>query len=384
MFFREIHKDKNSKARVGEIKTSRGIIKTPAFMPVGTQATVKCLDLEDLREIGCDIILNNTYHLHLRPGEDLICEFGGVHAFQGWKKPILTDSGGFQVFSLAESKKSLVKIDENGVDFKSHIDGSKHRFTPEIALDIQKKLGADIIMAFDQCTTDNALYKDAKSAMEKTHVWAKRCSDEMKKPSYHDWNQYLFGIIQGGIYEDLRRESAEFICNLNFDGIAIGGESIGYNMLKTREILGWIYEILPKEKPRYAMGVGASILDILDVVEYGIDMFDCVAPTRMARNGTVFASESKIAKKYRISITNSEFRKDSRPISAWCKCKYCKGEFAVSRRYIHHLFRVNEMLGARIASYHNLFFLEQFMTELRDAILEHGFIGFSNKWRNNF
>ncbi len=381
-FFEVTHQD--GKARTGVMHTDHGDIRTPAFMPVGTQATVKTLDISDLRSIGADVILNNTYHLHLRPGEDRVAKLGGVHEFQGWDKPILTDSGGFQVFSLGQ-KDGLVKIDDEGVMFKSHLDGSKHRFTPEEAIIIQQKLGADIIMAFDQCTADSATEDDARSAMAKTHVWAARCIEQMKTPGPHPWKQFLFGIIQGGYNKSLRQESADAITAMDFDGIAVGGESVGYHMDKTVEILKWLDGKLPADKPRYTMGLGASPMDVIDVVEQGIDMFDCVVPTRMARNGGVFVRAEGVQRKFRISLPKSPHVEDLQPICEWCMCTYCKGtdqEKPVTRAYLHHLFKTDELLGARIATYHNLFFLEQFMSALRNAITEDRFADFAREWRS--
>lgn len=383
-FFEITHNDSNSRARTGVLHTDHGDVRTPAFMPVGTVATVKGLDVRDLHEIDSDIILNNTYHLHLRPGEDFISEFGGVHAFAGWDKPVLTDSGGFQVFSLG-GQKGLVSIDKDGVDFVSHIDGSKHRFTPEEAIRVQQKLGADIIMAFDQCTADDVDRVDAQNAMELTHAWAQRCIDVHRSGGVHAWKQNLFGIIQGAFFQDLREESAKVICSMDFDGIAIGGESIGYHMEHTSMILDWIGDILPEDKPRYTMGVGSSPLDLLAVVEKGVDMFDCVAPTRMARHGTVFSRDGGIEEQYRLSLTKSRFREDALPMCSWCTCKYCKesdGVPAITRRYLHHLFKTHEMLGARIATYHNVFFMEQCMREMREAIALNDFSGYAQQWRS--
>ncbi len=381
-FFKLIHTDANSRARIGEMHTDHGVIRTPAFMPVGTQATVKTLDIRDLHEIGTDIILNNTYHLHLRPNEERIREAGGVHAFSGWNKPILTDSGGFQVFSLGQ-KSGLVSIDTDGVDFISHIDGSRHRFTPESAIRIQQKLGADIIMAFDQCTADNASMDNIREAMNRTHRWAERCLAVHEHDRVHAWKQFLFGIIQGGNDRLLRQESARYISGLPFDGIAIGGESIGYFMDTTADILDWIIDIIPDDKPRYTMGLGTSPRDILTVVERGVDMFDCVSPTRMARNGGIFVREMGEKGKYRISLPKSPYKDDMRPLCAWCQCRYCKGDNdapPVTRSYMHHLFRSSEILGPRIASYHNLFFMEQFMRELRASIEVDRFYEFKKEW----
>ncbi len=397
-FFELIHEDKKTGARAGIIHTDHGDIPTPCFMPVGTQATVKTLDQTDLEKLDAPIILGNTYHLHLRPGEDLIHELGGLHEFMNWKHPILTDSGGFQVFSLGLQKEGkgqggLVEIDEDGVAFKSHIDGSTHRFTPESAIQIQHKLGADIIMAFDECTPDSAPYEYTKEAMERTHRWAERCLAEHEKlgrvilngakrseeslaarnkgsfanaQDDKPHNQFLFGIIQGAKHKDLREESARYISSLDFDGIAIGGESIGYNMEATAEIMNWLKPILPKDKPRYTMGVGLSPSDLLKVVSNGADMFDCVAPTRLARHGMLFIKNDE----ERININNAQFAKDSSPIDKNCDCPVCA---KYSRAYIHHLFNAGEMTGQRLATIHNIHFMLNLMREARRAILEDKF-----------
>ncbi len=429
--FELTHQEKNTRARTGIIHTDHGDIETPIFMPVGTQATVKTLDKQDLESVNAQIILGNTYHLHLRPGEDLIATQGGLHKFMNWDRPILTDSGGFQVFSLGAQKESkqrnseiakqrnkekiklknnktkkqstenevvleqqrneqLVKIDEEGVTFRSYIDGSKHRFTPESAIDIQHKIGADIIMAFDECTPDDADIPYAISAMERTHRWAARCIDEhTKNTSYHGYRQFLFGIIQGANHKDLRIESAKAICGMNFDGIAVGGESIGYNMEATKDILDWIYPFLPADKPRYTMGVGFSPLDLFDVVEQGVDMFDCVAPTRIARNGALFISPSTYQQlpngtstknprhKYRIDITTAQFREDLAPIDASCTCFTCVNH---TRSYLHHLFKAEEMLAYRLASIHNVYFFLDLMQQIRTAIRGDRFLELKQQW----
>jgi len=378
-FFEITHKDKNSRARTGLIQTDHGIIETPDFMPVGTQATVKTLSKEDLNTIGAQIILANTYHLHLRPTEDLIAKFGGLHKFMNWDKPILTDSGGFQVFSLGLQKEAkdetsnekLVSIDDDGVTFKSHLDGSTHRFTPEEAINIQHKIGADIIMAFDECTPDDADIAYTKKAMQRTHEWAERCISEHKKNTeYHGYKQFLFGIIQGANHEDLRKESAKIISSLDFDGIAIGGESIGYNMGATKNILDWVSDIIPEDKPHYTMGVGFNPSDLFEVVERGIDMFDCVAPTRVARNGRLFVHKEINPKMY-INIKNSEFKTDDQPIDTKCGCFTCQNH---SRAYLYHLFKAGEMLAFRLASIHNLYFFLELMRQIRKAIKEDRFL----------
>ena len=378
-FFEITHKDKNSRARTGLIQTDHGIIETPDFMPVGTQATVKTLSKEDLNTIGAQIILANTYHLHLRPTEDLIAKFGGLHKFMNWDKPILTDSGGFQVFSLGLQKEAkdetsnekLVSIDDDGVTFKSHLDGSTHRFTPEEAINIQHKIGADIIMAFDECTPDDADIAYTKKAMKRTHEWAERCISEHKKNTkYHGYQQFLFGIIQGANHEELRKESAKIISSLDFDGIAIGGESIGYNMEATKNILDWVSDIIPENKPHYTMGVGFNPSDLFEVVERGVDMFDCVAPTRVARNGRLFVHKEINPKMY-INIKNSEFKTDDQPIDTKCGCFTCQNH---TRAYLHHLFKAEEILGLRLASIHNLYFFLELMRQIRKAIKEDRFL----------
>ena len=399
-FFTITHKEKHSRARTGIIKTDHGAIETPCFMPVGTQGTVKALDVNDLHTLDAQIILGNTYHLHLRPGEDLVAEFGGLHSFMGWDGPILTDSGGFQVFSLGHKKNAgedtpknnqskLVRIDEDGVTFKSYIDGSTHRFTPESAIDIQHKLGADIIMAFDECTPDDVDMEYAKQAMERTHRWAKRCIAEQRKQMTQS-KPALFGIMQGAKYKNLRIESAKVISAMDFDGIAIGGESIGYNMDATKEILSWVIPIIPEEKPHYTMGVGFSPLDLFDVVEQGIDMFDCVAQTRIARNGSLYVSPA-IAKqehqnfgtkdrkqKYRINILNARYAKDASPIDSSCACFTC---LTHSRAYIHHLFRAEELLAYRLTTIHNVHFFLQLMRDMQDAICQDRFLAFKKEWQ---
>ena len=393
MFFDITHKEANTRARTGIIHTDHGDIETPTFMPVGTQATVKSLDSQEIAELDAKIILSNTYHLHLRPGEDLIANYGGLHKFMQWDRAMLTDSGGFQVFSLglqkekktiADDQGTLVSIDDDGVTFRSHIDGSTHRFTPETAIQIQHKLGADIIMAFDECTPDDADIPYTKKAMVRTHAWAERCVTEHKKnTSYHGYRQFLFGIIQGANHKELREESARAIAALDFDGIAIGGESVGYNMEATKHILDWVIPQIPENKPRYTMGVGFSPTDLFTVVEGGVDMFDCVAPTRIARNGTLYvcpATRKELgldAEKYRISITNARFRDDKLPIDPQCSCSTCK---TYSRGYIHHLFAAQELLAYKLATIHNLHFLLELMREIRESIKQDRFLELKKEW----
>ncbi len=379
MFFQETARD--GRARTGIIHTDHGDILTPTFMPVGTQATVKTLDSRDVAETGASVILANTYHLHLRPGEDLVAAMGGVQKFMNYPGPMLTDSGGFQVFSLGAQREEKegadagnVKIDFDGVSFRSHLDGSTHRFTPEIAIDIQKKIGADIIMAFDICTPDSATFEQARQAMQTTHVWAARCIEAMKQPGPHAWNQFLFGIIQGANHKELRQESARAITAMPFDGIAIGGESIGYNMEMTATTLDWLQDLLPADKPRYTMGVGYSPRDIFTVVERGIDMFDCVAPTRVARNGTLY---TRATENLKLNIRNAEHALSQEPIDAWCDCSTCKN---YTRGYVHHLFKAEEMLGYRLASIHNVRFMLKLCEEIREAIGAGKFEEYKKSW----
>jgi queuine tRNA-ribosyltransferase len=395
-FFELLKTDKNSAARLGKITTDHGVIETPIFMPVGTQATVKTLDADDVEKTKAQIILSNTYHLHLRPGEEVIAAQGGLHKFMHWNKPILTDSGGFQVFSLGlqkEKKKagdqgSLVKITEDGVTFRSHIDGSSHTFTPEVAIDIEHKLGADIIMAFDECTPDDAEVKYVTEAMERTHRWAKRSLEaHLKNTSYHGYRQFLFGIIQGAGRKELRETSAKYIASLDFDGVAIGGESIGYNMEATANILDWVLPHIPENKPRYTMGLGLNPTDLLVAVEHGADMFDCVAPTRLARHGMLFFRDiiSPPARggargggsKHRLNIKNAQFINDTKPIDTWCDCYTCQ---TYTRSYLHHLFSADEMLGMRLASIHNTRFMIKLMEETKKAISEDRFLEFKSEW----
>ncbi len=379
MFWKTLAQD--GRARTGIIHTDHGDILTPTFMPVGTQATVKALDSRDIKETGAQIILANTYHLHLRPGEDVVADLGGLHTFMNYFGPILTDSGGFQVFSLGAQREEKegaeannVKIDFDGASFRSHIDGSQHRFSPEIAIDIQHKLGADIIMNFDICTPDNATFEKAHEAMVITHAWAERCIAAHAISGPHPWKQFLFGIIQGANHEQLRRESATFISNLPFDGIAIGGESIGYNMEMTRTTLDWLADLLPENKPRYTMGVGYSPRDMFSVIARGVDIFDCVAPTRVARNGTLYTRGTENLK---LNINNAQFVRDTGPIDSWCDCLTCKNH---TRAYLHHLFKADELLAFKLASVHNVRFLLKLCEEIRAAITEKRFTQLANEW----
>jgi len=377
--FKIIHHSKKCSARIGQLKTAHGLLKTPAFMPVATQAIFKGgLDSFDAEKIKAPIILANTYHLYLRNTVPVIKTAGGIHKFMNWSKPILTDSGGFQVWSLglgARSKK-LSQIDNKGVTFKSHINGKKYRLTPEKTIKIQQDIGADIIMAFDEATPDNASYNYTKEAMERTHQWAKKCLKTHEKNTKS--SQLLFGIIQGGRFKKLRCQSAKIISSLNFDGIAIGGESIGYKINRTQKILKYLKAYLLIEKPIYTMGVGFCPTDFFKVVEQGVDMFDCVAPARIARHGSLYTRDSK-TKKYCINILNAQFKNDFNPICSWCDCPVCQN---YSRSYLRHLFKANEITALRLATIHNLRFMLKTVEEIRKAIKNDQFLKLKKQWLN--
>ncbi len=350
--FKVLKESTETNARLGLLETPHGIVETPIFMPVGTRATVKTMTPEEVKALGAQIILSNTYHLYLRPGHKLIEEAGGLHKFMNWHGPILTDSGGFQVFSLGD----LRKITEKGVEFRSHIDGSKHFISPEKSIEIQNSLGSDIMMAFDECTPYPSTYEYAKESMERTTRWAKRCKDFHK-----DWeNQGLFGIIQGGMYKDLREQSAKDIVDIGFSGYAIGGLSVGEPKELMYEMLEFTAPLLPKNKPRYLMGVGTPDY-LFEAVINGIDMADCVLPTRIARNGTVMTSHG------RLTIRNAKYSRDFGKLDPECDCYTCKN---YTRAYIRHLFNVNEILGLRLTTIHNLYFLIKLMENIREAIKE--------------
>ncbi|MBW1678849.1 MAG: tRNA guanosine(34) transglycosylase Tgt [Deltaproteobacteria bacterium] len=387
---------KEGKARAGKLVTPHGSIITPSFVAVGTQGTVKSASVEDLRRIGNQVIISNIYHLHLRPGEDLIEKMGGLHRFMSWEGPLMTDSGGFQIFSLGAAREhgvgkiaplfpgaqdrgdhfrskreeSLVKINEAGVEFISYLDGSRHHFTPERVIEIERKLDADIILVLDECTSPLHDYHYTSAAMERTHRWAIRALEEFQRTS--DKSQALWGIVQGGAYRDLREESATFTANQNFDGYAIGG-SLGRSKDDMYRVLEWTIPFLPQDKPRHLLGIG-TIEDIFEVVKRGIDLFDCIAPTLMAQTGTLFAKE---AKGFRIHITNAQFKDDPRPIEVGCNCHTCCN---YSRAYLRHLFMAREPLGTRLATIHNLSFMESLMDQIRAAIKEGRFEALRRKW----
>ncbi len=401
--FRTIARDTGSRARAGLFHTPHGDVETPAFMPVGTQATVKTLTPADLDEVGAQIILGNTYHLYLRPGADLVAEMGGLHGFMAWPRPILTDSGGFQVFSLGAAIRDgvgkiadifpdedrylrgertlnrgevLSKIDEDGVQFKSHLDGSLHRLTPEISLEIQHKLGADIILAFDECTSPLDDEKYTGQALRRTHRWAERCIEYEARCG--SARQTLFGIVQGGAYRTLREESAQFMAGLPCGGFAIGG-SLGRSKRDMHAILEWTVPLLPDNKPRHLLGIG-EIDDFFACIERGVDMFDCVTPTRWGRNGAVLVSPATFREEkgadpdssaaLRLNVLGTRYTHDQRPLDPLCTCYTCR---TFSRAYIHHLFIARELLGYRLTTLHNIHFMTTLMRRIRQAIIDGKF-----------
>lgn len=408
--------DDKTKARVGRITTPHGVIHTPAFVPVGTQATVKSLTPDELSTLGVQLFFVNTYHAYLRPGLDVIRGFGGLHTFMGWNGPIITDSGGFQVFSLGGKKLvniaisesavldrdrfarradkadhaknnvypddykpvgELVAIDEDGVTFTSHWDGTKHRFTPERSIEIQHVLGSDIMIAFDECAPYPTTWGYAKAAMERTHRWAVRSL----KAHQGNTTQALYGVIQGSVYEDLRKESTKAICAMDFDGIAIGGVSVGESKTEMKEVLRWTAPFLPQDKPRHLLGVG-EIDDVFTLIEYGMDTFDCVQPTRLARMGRLYLNENFKMKneKWMIDITKNTYQKETSPIDLACGCFTCQH---FSRAYLHHLFRVKELLGYRLATIHNIHFMNSLVSDIRKEIENGTFLEMKKKWLYN-
>ena len=355
--FELLHTCRQSGARLGVLHTPHGDIPTPIYMPVGTQATVKAMTPREMEEINARIILSNTYHLHLRPGEDIVREAGGLHAFMDWHRPILTDSGGFQVFSLSE----LRKITEEGAAFRSHLDGSKQFISPEISMDIQQALGADIAMAFDVCSAYPCDRRTAEDAMRRTHRWAQRC-----KKHHTRSDQALFGIVQGAFYDDLRVESAKALADMDFPGYGIGGLSVGEPKPVMYDMLEKIEPHLPKDKPRYLMGVGTPDC-FLEGILRGVDMFDCVLATRIARNGTCFTGNGRLV------VRNAAFARDFTPIEEGCDCYACRH---FTRAYIRHLLKAEEITGARLTTIHNLRFLIRMMEEIRQAIREDRFLDY--------
>ncbi len=358
-------KDVETKARRGVLKTHHGEIQTPFFMSVGTNATVKSLTNEDLEGMGAQIVLSNTYHLYLRPGLELIKNTGGLHQFMGWDKPILTDSGGYQIFSLAKFRK----LTDKGVEFRSHIDGSLHFFTPEDIVDVQGILRSDIMMPLDECAPYPCDEKQAKEAVKRTGLWARRSREHFLKSPYHE-RQSLFGIVQGSHYESLRRMSAEEIVGIGFDGYAIGGVSVGEPIDLMFEAISHVIPFLPTDKPRYVMGIGMPD-QIVRAVGEGVDMFDTCVPTRYGRYGSAFTRQG------RIIVRNLEFAKDMRPLDETCDCFVCK---RYSRSYIRHLFTIEELTGLRMTSYHNLYFYIKLMAQIRAAIEANKFLEFQKEF----
>ncbi|GAE30411.1 tRNA guanosine(34) transglycosylase Tgt [Alkalihalobacillus hemicellulosilyticus] len=353
---------KQSGARLGRVHTPHGSFETPIFMPVGTLATVKTMSPEDLKEMNAQIILSNTYHLWLRPGHDIVQEAGGLHQFMNWDRPILTDSGGFQVFSLSD----LRKIEEEGVHFRNHLNGDKLFLSPEGAMEIQNALGSDIMMAFDECPPYPAEYDYMKESVERTSRWAERCLEGHKRPEA----QGLFGIVQGGEYEELRKQSARDLVSLDFPGYAIGGLSVGEPKDVMNRVLEFTTPHLPFDKPRYLMGVGSAD-SLIDGAIRGIDMFDCVLPTRIARNGTLMTSEGRLV------VRNAKYARDFRPLDENCDCHVCKN---YTRAYIRHLIKCEETFGFRLTSYHNLYFLLNLMERVRQAIRDDRLLDFREEF----
>lgn len=418
------NQDRSTHARTGEIRTPHGVIQTPAFVPVGTQATVKSLTPDELTDLGVELFFVNTYHVYLRPGIEIIKKIGGLHRFMHWDKPLITDSGGFQVFSLGAkrlvnvaisesavldrerfTKKQsrvhaindqvfpdeyrpvgeLVKIDEDGVTFTSHWDGSRHRFTPEISVGIQHVLGADLIIAFDECAPFPTTHEYAKKAMERTHRWATRSvlAHQTNSKLSFEHTQALYGVVQGSIYKDLRQQSADFISSLDVEGIAIGGVAVGESKKEMRDVCDWVIPRLPEEKPRHLLGVG-EIDDIFDIIERGVDTFDCVQPTRLARTGCMLVRNYPIIKlsnnqinELKIDVTKRKYAEDQGPIDEGCQCYTCKN---FTRAYLHHLFRVRELLGYRLATIHNIHFMSTLVSDIRRSIVDGTFLEMKEKW----
>ncbi|WP_422344141.1 tRNA guanosine(34) transglycosylase Tgt [Parasphingorhabdus sp.] len=360
----------DGKARTGKISMLRGDIRTPAFMPVGTAATVKAMKPETVREAGADIILGNTYHLMLRPGAERVAKLGGLHKFMNWDRPILTDSGGYQVMSLSD----LTKMSEDGVEFQSHLDGSRHMLTPERSMEIQRLLGSDIVMAFDECTKNGATRDEAMLSMERSMRWAKRSRDGFDSGKEHAAKAALFGIQQGSLDREIRAASAEALIEIDFDGYAIGGLAVGEGQEAMFGVLDYAPDQLPADKPRYLMGVGKPD-DLVGAVERGVDMFDCVLPSRSGRNGQAFTATGPI------NIRNAKFAEDLEPLDADCTCSVCR---TYSRAYLHHLIRSKEILGAMLMTEHNIAFYQSLMAGMRDAIASSKFAAFASNFRGKY
>ncbi len=391
-------RDPHSRARAGRITTAHGVIETPVFMPVGTRGSIKSLTPDEVRNHGAQIILGNTYHLYLQPGHELIARMGGLHRFMGWDGPILTDSGGFQVFSLVyggiadeikgrrptqQVQPGMVKVTDDAVIFKSYIDGSMHVFTPERSIEIQKGIGADIILCFDELPPFHAGYDYTARSLERTHAWERRClmfhraTQEGGLP-FVPPNPYqaLFGIVHGGVFPDLRRASAEYLRELPFDGLCIGG-SLGENKQQMREVVDMTVPHMPDHLPRHLLGIG-DVDDLIECVARGIDMFDCVSPTRLGRHGTALVRDAE--RRWKLNVANAALRDDPTPLDAWCDCYTCR---RYSRAYIHHLFRAQELLGIRLVSLHNVAFLLKLMRTIRQSIIEGRFAHLRAEWLGN-
>ncbi|NWG19026.1 MAG: tRNA guanosine(34) transglycosylase Tgt [Chloroflexi bacterium] len=393
-------RDPHSRARAGRIVTAHGVVETPVFMPVGTRGTVKSLTPEEVHAHGAHIILGNTYHLYLQPGHELIARMGGLHRFMGWDGPILTDSGGFQVFSLVyggiadeikgrrptqQVQPGMVKVTDDAVIFKSYIDGSTHVFTPERSIEVQKGIGADIILCFDELPPFHAGYDYTARSLERTHAWERRCLAfhqatrdgglPFDAPNPH---QALFGIVHGGVFANLRQASAEYVRELPFEGLCIGG-SLGGDKQQMRAVVDMTVPHLPDHLPRHLLGIG-DIDDLIECVARGIDMFDCVSPTRLGRHGTALVRDTSApaaGRRWRLNVTNAALRNDQAPLDAWCGCYTCR---RYSRAYIHHLFRAQELLGIRLVSLHNVAFLLKLMREVRQSIVEGRFAALRTDW----
>ena len=365
-------RDQNTKARRGRLETGHGAIETPAFMPVGTQGSVKAVSPRELRELEAQIILGNTYHLFVRPGLEVIRKFGGLHRFMNWNGPILTDSGGYQIFSLAK----LRKITEEGVQFQNHLDGSPAFISPETAMEIQATLGSDIAMVLDECPPWPCEYDYAAKSLEMTHRWAKRCKTEIenRKSKIGNFRQLVFGIVQGATFEELRRASAETLAAMDFDGYAIGGVSVGEPEPEMMSAVEWSEPFLPENKPRYAMGLGTPP-QLIELIARGVDMFDCVLPTRLARNGTAFTAAGTM------NFKNAEFTSQTGPLEEGCTCEGCRG---YSRAYIRHLIKAEEILGLRLLSIHNLHFYLDLMERARAAIEDGSFAEFRKRFVSGY
>lgn len=366
MFFTFKKSDVNTKARLGVIRTLHGEIESPFFMPVGTRATVRTLSSEDLHEIGASIELSNAYHLYIRPGLDVIENAGGLHKFMNWNKPILTDSGGYQVFSLTK----LRKITDEGVRFQSHFDGKQHFFTPEDVMNIQRVLGSDMVMPLDECSPYPSQRDSAAAAVKRTTEWAKRSKDAFYKMNMDKAGQFNFGIIQGATFQDLREQSAREILDIGFDGYAIGGVSVGETVKEMFETLDWLMPVMPQDKPRYFMGIGMPD-QIVKAVGMGIDMFDTVIPTRYGRYGTAFTNKG------RVNVHNAEFTSDLSPLDPECDCVACRN---YTRSYLRHLFNVEEILGLRLVAYHNVYFYVKLMARIREAISQDRYAEFQREF----